>query len=395
MSNEQKQTLVTTVSQAKIASVSGLEELLAIAEAQTINLIPKTVTFGTRLDLILTTHLIFVNTTLRDLSFTNKQGKVINYKEKSNGDIYLVDSKSKKYALSNRKLKEIADAAGIISIDLNRIGDIEYDVNGRINYVKYKLIWERLDIDGTTKRGITEGFYSYQAQVDKKKKDDDESYDLSFLEKQRGDGEKLAIANAYSRAIRDAIPQMPATFTLEELQKPLLVPSVTKDLSKLIEQFPNIQEALLAKELGVADLIYGSQKRDTIQKEIISQHQTEPIVSSQKPGNVEDAKIIQPDKKKEVPEQPQTQAPPAAETTKATASVPGPTPQELNKITAKEYQNQPEDVRVKKIEDLLKQKGKSWTGKQAIGKYTAVQHVKFIEDLLNLPDVIEEEIHLK
>jgi hypothetical protein len=393
MSGEQKDSLVTTVSQAKIDSSGGLAKLLAIAEEQTISLIPKTITFGTRPELILTAHLIFVNTVLGDRFFYNKDRQKVTYKEKSNGDIYLVDKESGKYALSNRKLKEIADAANITTVDLNRVGEIERDENGRINYVKYKLIWERLDIDGTLKKGVAEGFYSFQAQVDKKKKEDEKEGTTSFLDKQRGDGEKLAIANCYSRAIRDAIPQMPNTFTLEELKKPLLIPSVTKDLSKLIEKYPRIEEALLAKELGISDLMYGA-KSETI-------FQPKPLVIPQ--NNADNTEIIPDpeDKKNESQnvgspknEKAETMQPKPTEEKlsntasdkKAESQISNPTPQELNKITAKEFEDQTPKIRKEKIEELLKQKGKVWTGKHPIEKYNATQHIKYIEDLLNMPD---------
>lgn len=387
MSEDQKDSLVTTVSQAKIATVSGLAELLAIAEKQTINLIPKTITFGTRPELILTAHLIFINTVLGEKFFYNKNREKITYKEKSNGDIYLVDKDSGKYALSSRKLKEIADAANITTVDLNRVGEIERDENGRINYVKYKLIWERLDIDGTLKKGVAEGFYSFQAQIDKKKKEpkegekDEKEGSTSFLDKQRGDGEKLAIANCYSRAIRDAIPQMAQTFTLLELQKPLLIPSVTKDLSKLIEKYPEIQMALLAKELGVSDLIYGPKS------EKMFQSRPSTVVHN----SIEPAEIIPDPEDKEAPPKPESgkEKKPDPEGGKKPESqnAPDPTPQELNKITAKEFEGQTLEVRKAKIEELLKKKGKSWTAKYPIEKHTAAQHIKYIEDLLNMQDV--------
>ena len=385
---QQKDSLVTTVSQAKIDSSGGLVKLLAIAEKQTINLIPKTITFGTRPELILTAHLIFVNTTLGEKFFYNKNREKITYKEKSNGDIYLVDKESGKYALSSRKLKEIADAANITTVDLNRVGDIERDENGRINYVKYKLIWERLDIDGTLKKGVAEGFYSFQAQLDKKKKDpkeDEKEGSTSFLDKQRGDGEKLAIANCYSRAIRDAIPQMQSTFTLEELKKPLLIPSVTKDLSKLIEKYPEIQMALLAKELGVSDLIYGP-KREAI-------FQASPLAAQQ--NNIENAEVIpdpedkrseqqKPEKPEDKKEEPKGNPEPSDKKTSQRNA--NPTPQELNKITAKEYEGQSLEIRKAKIEELLKKKGRPWTSKHPIEKHSAAQHIKYIEDLLNMAD---------
>ncbi|MDQ7818703.1 MAG: hypothetical protein RDU14_16880 [Melioribacteraceae bacterium] len=357
----------------KVNDNTQLQQIFAQADQKTNNLVASSMTFGARPELVLGFTLITVNTTLEKYTYNQKE-----YDQKSNGDIFLVDKKSKRYALHLRKLKEIAQAAGVEITHQKEI-DHQYDDNGKTTYVKFELGWKMVSIDGSTKSGLQIGEYSYLAQVEKHKKDDG-NVNEDFIEKQRGDGAKLAMSNALGRAIKDALPKMKGTFTIDELKKPFLVPCVIKDLSKLLEKYPDVEKMLLAKELGISNLIYSHQN------EMLENHLQNNLQLNEPSGEKDNQPGIKPDKDKV--EQPE---PLPSDTKVAAAQVSEPTLQEKNKITAKEFQEQPENVRVKKIEDLLIQKGKSWTGKSAIEKYTPAQHVKFIEDLLNLPDAIVEE----
>ena len=370
----------------KVNDNTQLQSIFAQADQKTNNLVPSSMTFGARPELVLGFTLVSVNTEFEKYSFKNKKGDTINAEQQSNGDVFLVDKKSKRYALHLRKLKEIAQAAGVKITHQTEI-DHQYDEKGKTTYVKFELGWEMINIDGSTKSGMQIGEYSFLAQVEKHKKDDG-TMNEDFLEKQRGDGAKLAMSNALGRAIKDALPKMKGMFTIEELKKPFLVPCVIKDLSKLLEKYPDVEKMLLAKELGISDMIYSHQNK------MLESHLTANDNLQLKAADIPEPLPEELNKKQPIPEISTGGSgiePPATETKVTAPSSEDPTPQELNKITAKEYQDQPEDARVKKIKDLLKQKGKSWTGKSAIDKYTAVQHVKFIEDLLNLPDAIVED----
>ncbi|MHB8840980.1 MAG: hypothetical protein ACYC56_04190 [Candidatus Aquicultor sp.] len=388
---ENKDNSLFDITNRKVSDNTQLQSIFAQADQKTNNLVPSSMTFGARPELVLGFTLITVNTLFEKYTYQNKE-----YDQKSNGDIFLVDKKTKRYALHLRKLKEIAQAAGVKITRQTEI-DHQYDDKGRTIYVKFQLDWEMISIDGSMKSGMQIGEYSYMAQVEKLKKDDG-SLNEEFLEKQRGDGAKLAMSNALGRAIKDALPKMKGTFTIDELKKPFLVPCVIKDLSKLLEKYPDVEKMLLAKELGISEMIYGHQNKmleDHLAANENLQLKAAEVIEPL-PEELKEGKSLPAEK--EIPSsgsgieqsQEQTSSQQSVET-KSAAQVSEPTPQELNKITAKEYQDQPENVRVKKIEDLLKQKGKSWTGKNPIDKYTAVQHVKFIEDLLNLPDAIIED----
>lgn len=363
----------------KVNDNTQLQSIFAQADQKTNNLVASSMTFGARPELVLGFTLVTVNTDFEKYEYKGKQ-----YDQQSNGDIFLVDKKSKRYAIHLRKLKEIAQAAGVKITHQKEIEHL-YDEKGKTTYVKFELGWERMDIDGSMKSGIQIGEYSYLAQVEKYKKEDG-SLNEDHLEKQRGDSAKLAMSNALGRAIKDALPKMKGTFTIDELKKPFLVPCVIKDLSKLLEKYPDVEKMLLAKELGISDMIYSHQSKmlenhlainDSLQLTAATDAVEEPL-------SEELNKKEQPlPAEKEIPA---TSAIVDPQTVKAE-----PTPQELNKITAKEYQDQSDSLRINKINELLKQKGKSWTGKHAIEKYTPAQHVKFIEDLLNLPDAVVAE----
>lgn len=379
----------------KVNDNTQLQSIFAQADQKTNNLVPSSMTFGARPELVLGFTLVSVNTEFEKYEYKGKQ-----YEQQTNGDIFLVDKKSKRYALHLRKLKEIAQAAGVKITHQTEI-DHQYDEKGKTTYVKFELGWEMINIDGSTKSGMQIGEYSFLAQVEKHKKEDG-TMNEDFLEKQRGDGAKLAMSNALGRAIKDALPKMKGMFTIEELKKPFLVPCVIKDLSKLLEKYPDVEKMLLAKELGISDMIYNHQNK-MLEDHLATNENlrlnaadaTEPL-----PKELNEGKSLPAEK--EIPasgsgiEQPQNQTSVQQSVEpKADNKVSEPTLQELNKITAKEYQDQPENVRVKKIDDLLKQKGKSWTGKNPVEKYTPAQHIKFIEDLLNLPDsvaVAEEKV---
>lgn len=361
----------------KVNDNTQLQSIFIQADQKTNNLVPSSMTFGARPELVLGFTLVSVNTEFEKYEWKGKQ-----YEQQSNGDIFLIDKKSKRYALHLRKLKEIAQAAGVKITHQTEI-DHQYDEKGKTTYVKFELGWEMINIDGSTKSGMQIGEYSFLAQVEKHKKDDG-TMNEDFLEKQRGDGAKLAMSNALGRAIKDALPKMKGMFTIEELKKPFLVPCVIKDLSKLLEKYPDVEKMLLAKELGISDMIYSHQNKMLESHLAVNDNLQLRVAEAIEPLPEELNKKQPLPAEKEIPI-------PATETKAATPSSEGPTPKKFNKITAKEFHDQPEDVRVKKIEDLLIQKGKSWTGKSAIGMYTASQHIKFIEDLLNLPDAIVEE----
>lgn len=366
-------TSLINIASRKISNNTQLQNIFVQAEAKTLNLVPSTMVFGARPELVLGFTLIFVNTEFEKYTWNGKQ-----FDQKSNGDIFLVDKKTKRYALHLRKLKEIAQAAGVI-IKYQKEIDRQLDENNKLVYVKFELGWERMDIDGSIKNGIQIGEYSYVAQLEKYKKENDDN--LDFVEKQRGDGAKLAMSNALSRAIKDSLPKMAATFTIEELKKPFLVPCVIKDLSKLLAKHPDLEKLLLAKELGVANMMFGQPD-----KMLVAPHIQDEILppNLQMPNNP----------KAEDNDQQPAEAPTIAPVTSPTTIEPpvvSSKEQEKYKIYANEFFVQPAEIRVNKVKDLLQKKGKAWAWKKTkIEDCTPQQHVDFIAQLLALPDSVEE-----
>lgn len=352
-----QQTSVMTLASRRVDNNEELLRVIDQYKSQTINLVPDTMSFGARPELQLGFTLVKVNTDFGTYQYNGKT-----YTEKSNGDIYLVDNKSKKYALHLRKLKEVAQAAGVKIIS-SKLIDYKQDEDGRFIYAKHEIKWQKIDIDGSTKEGTVTGDYTLAAQKEKYK-DQNGNVNESVVNRQQGDALKLAESNAYGRAIRDALPKMPATFTLEELKKPILIPCVIKDISKLLAKHPDIEEALLAKELGVSDFLFTKRNQQQL---------TEAIPTETEP---EQPKGSEPE------ETPYTEIPEAGqpETTSE------PTSKERNKIIAKEFKDQPQAVRTKKINELIKETGYKRKSNTPIADLPVNKQIEVIEMLLNLKD---------
>lgn len=387
--------LVKTVSMTKINDGESLHEFLGKVEEHTISLMPKAMVIGTRPDLIITTRLVYIDNVLPK-KFFYKDNKKIEYDSKSNGDIFCVDKTSKLYAIHAHKLKEIALAAGIKTSPPRR-DNIEYSDNRKTSKVKYSIDWERLDIDGTTHKGTAEGFYDYEQQVEKYKKEgkDGESGDAdqksNNADKQRGDAEKLAIANAYVRAIKDALPEMKLTFSLQELAKPLLVPKVIKDLSALIAKYPDIEKMLLAKELGISNELYNvpnilppQQQLATPepQKELPPPPSGEPLDK-----NISDASFTEIPPAGEPPTTGEVIQPKVTEQPKdEVKSFIEPTEEEKQKIAEKEWCELDQEQRTKQLNTLIVKKGYKRQSETPVEKYTVKKQWELLNMLNQLAD---------
>jgi hypothetical protein len=169
--------------------------------------------------------------------------------EKKNGvDIYSPEG-GDKYTLHYKAANKIAGAAGInwTSSEVVRrdVGD-----DGRAIYIEHSVAWEVKRPNGSTKKGVTSGFYRYEE--DKKKFTNPKQ-----IEGRRRFAEALAESNAKLRGIFEALEQLPRAFTLEELKKPFLVPCVIEDINELAKDDPEIRRMIAAQALGITDQLYG------------------------------------------------------------------------------------------------------------------------------------------
>ena len=232
----------------RVSTNEDLKKLFENMNNNTINLVPSTITFGARPELVLGFTLVDVDNFLPEYEAKYGPQKGQKVKAKGNNDIYSVNEGTL-FALHLKKLKEIGQAAGVKISKPEEIGR-EKDKNDKPIRITYRVAWEKQEIDGSKRSGEATGEASLD-EVIEKCRDYKGDVDQKRVNKQWSKLPQLAVSNATGRAIRDALPKMKGTFTLKELKKPFLVPCVIKDMTALISKYPELEKMLIAKELGL------------------------------------------------------------------------------------------------------------------------------------------------
>lgn len=333
-----------------IGSNTELQTFYEDIKALTIPLIPETLNFGVRPELKLSATLVTVDTQVD--------------KYRNNRDIYSTDGG--KYALHLTKLNEIAQAAGLRIID-SRIIERQVDEHGLVVYISHQMKWEMKSIDGSMKDGTVTGKYDYMADLADMKA---EKKSEAQITKRRRHADALAESNCLTRAISKALAKLPQSFTLEELNKPFLVPCVIEDKRELLKGLPpearaRLQEMEAARALGLLETMYPQQKREVAPE--TSPNVEPPAAHQQAPAgkasdNVEDATVI-------------------GETEMSQA--------EKNRIIAEEFRGSSQQERTEKILTLAKLTGyKLPDGREikagTIERSNMDKQINIIEHLLNL-----------
>jgi len=220
-------------------------------------------------------------------------------------------------------------------------------------------------VDGSIKEDVATGKYDYFRDLEKYVKKDGTSI-TGMINSRRSHAEALAESNAKTRLFNKLVAKLPSSFTLDELKKPFLIPYVIEDPNELINQLPKeeqgkVKSDLVRKRLGLIDTVY-PQKKQAEEAQVITSDEDESM------HQVSEANVIE--------EKPMF------------------TPEEKAKLDVDTYKDAPQKERTEKILNLIKIKefkdpnGSDFTAAR-IEKASVDDQVKFIEKLLNLPEVQE------
>ncbi|MDD4292012.1 MAG: hypothetical protein PHX51_07255 [Clostridia bacterium] len=323
----------------RIDSNEALQTFVEQAKAVTIPLFPETVQF-TDSALKYGAALVTVDTKLDTYG--------------NNRDIYKNESGG--YCLHLSKLNEIAQQSGIIITD-SRILERKTDEQGRVVFISHQVRGKLRSIDGSIKEDVATGKYDYFRDKEKYSKE-------GQIKSRRTHAEALAESNAKTRLFNKLVAKLPTSFTIDELKKPFLIPYVLEDKDELLKGLPKedqlaIKRDLARKRLGLADTIYGYNSAPSQQKQIEDAAVTVMEEEEPKKNNL------------------------------------GISTEEENHILAEEFRDADQKERTEKILGLIELKGYQdptnvpFTA-QRIEKNSLDTQIKFIEKLLNLPDLVEE-----
>lgn len=332
------------LTQEVVGTNERLGQILSMVKEKTICLVPETINIGIKPELKM------------GLSLINVDSKV---DDKGNGkDVFKVDGT---FAFHLTKLKEIAQRANVV-VTSSRVTEVQTDDKGRTILVKHELGWERLDLDGFMRRGVTTGTYDYSA---------DKLHRANQAEKRNKHAFSHAESNAYTRMVSDAIANLPRGMSKDDIQKPILVYTVVEDKNELLKDLPKeiqleIKKAQAAKAFGVMDQIYGTQQQPQQQ---LPQQSEQPSAKAHAADSVAYEEV------------------PADDGYNLT-------PQEQNKIIAQEFRDASQKERTEKVLALcriknVKNKNNSEITGPQIEKQSVEDQIIFIEKLLNLPDAEE------
>jgi len=245
----------------------ALAQVIQQVKEQSNSLIPEMLNF-VKPDIKLGFQLISVDTNLPDETYNIKDttGAWVKKSKKalSNNDIYSVDGG--KFALHLKKLNEIAQGAGLRIID-SKILMREVDAEGRATFIKHQVRWEMKQIDGSTKVGVATGEYNYQEDMQRFFKASQTADDNKQIQKRRNYAGALAESNAVSRAIQQALPKLKASYKIEELKKPFLVPCVIQDVTEMLNEHPDLKRAYIAQQLGLTNFLFPQPTQPSIELE--------------------------------------------------------------------------------------------------------------------------------
>jgi len=341
-----------------ISSNDQMNKLVSKLKDQTIPLFPETVQFR---DPALKYGVALVTVDLK----LDKYG--------NNKDIYRNESGG--YCLHLSKTNEVGQQFGVVYTD-SKIIERKTDDRGRVVFISHQVRGKCKSVDGTVKEDVATGKYDYYRDCEKYVSKKDGKQLTNMINSRRSHAEALAESNAKSRLIGKLVTKLPSSFTIDELKKPFLIPYVIEDTNELINQLDpedrgEMKKALISKRLGIATKIYPAGSSQPSLPEQTQRNETDP---SNK--NIEEANFVdKPDKNTE------------------------PDPKEQNRIIAEEFRGVEQNERTEKILNLIKIK--DWKHPKGaivtttmINKATIDDQINRIEEMLNMPDLIEEEVGL-
>ncbi len=342
------------LTETKIGDNTALSTFVEKAKSVTICLFPETVQFNDPA-LKFGAAIVSVDTKL-DQYGNNKDV----YKNESGG-----------YCLHLSKINEISQHAGIQITD-SRILERKTDEHGRVTFIEHQVRGRVKYVDGSIKEDVATGKYDYFRDREKYVDYKTGAPKEKMIAGRRSHAEALAESNAKTRLYNKLNFKLPSSFTLEELQKPFLVPFVLEDKNELLKDLPiedqlQIKREVARKRMGLVDNQMYPQNSAQVQNKL-------PEVNNE---NISDANFT---------DLPQEQT--------------GPSKAEQNKIIADEFKTVPQKERTEKIMNLIKIK--NWKHPKGaivtasmIEKATVDDQIKRIEEMLNMPDaVVEEEVSL-
>jgi hypothetical protein len=180
-------------------------------------------------------------------------------------DVWSFDGE--KFTLTKHGFDKIAGIVGL-SFTSSKILQREVDETGRITYIKHEVVYKRATTTGIDVIGTATGEYNYYEDLarlrykydvkDKKGNVIKEkgSPNIEMVEKRRNYAGGLAETNAKIRALNEALPELPKSFTKHDLAKTLVAFRVVVDIEGIISQNKALKDIYQAKLLGLSDVIY-------------------------------------------------------------------------------------------------------------------------------------------
>lgn len=333
----------------KIGDNTALSTFVNKVKEQTICLFPETVQF-TDPALKFVAAIVTVDTKL-DQYGNNKDV----YKNESGG-----------YCLHLSKINEISQHAGI-QITESKILNRKVDEHGRVTFIEHQVRGRMKYVDGSLKEDVATGKYDYFRDAEKYISKRDGQPLTNMINSRRSHAEALAESNAKTRLYNKLNFKLPSSFTLQELQKPFLIPCVIEDKHEILKDLPvedqmAIKKELARKRLGLIDTMYT-------------------------PPQVQQSAL--PESSQNLSETPYTEVKEESN---------GISAEEQNKINAESFKESPQHIRTEQILKLVKEKNYKDPKGVAISasrieKQTVENQITFIEKLLNL-EVENEEAPL-
>lgn len=280
------------------------------------------------------------------------------WKDKSSGELIFHLSKK----------KEFADAVGV-KWSNPKIIERRFDEKGQVTYVAASIVGKLKSVDGSVKESEQLGVYDYFA-------DKNNFSNETQIKKRRYKADQNALSNAQYRCLTDLLPKLRGSYKFEDLKKPFILTYVIEDKNELLKGLPLEDQILIKKKaaekaFGISSAIYPSSPENNNHPALPESKQNQD-----NNNNIPDANFT---------DIPQGES--------------GISHAEQNKIIADEFRNVPQKERTEKIMNLIKIKG--WKHpKGAIVTATMIEkasvddQIKRIEEMLNMPDEVEEEVSL-
>jgi len=251
----------------------------------------------------------------------------------NNKDIYKNETGG--FCLHLTKINEIAQQAGVTVTD-SRILERKVDELGGVVFIEYQVRGKLRSVDGSVKEDVATGKYDYHRDCQKYISKKNGEPLINMINSRRSHAEALAESNAKTRLYNKMLAKLPSSFTLQELQKPFLIPYVLEDKNEILKDLDPQDQRILRfqlaqKRLGIAESVFGGPESKPVED-------VEPLsVENEIPHNLSNGNG------NNTPPNPpvQNQAPTL-------------NPDEDPEILAEEYRDQSQAVRTEKILTLIK-----------------------------------------